>query len=236
MQARQQQLLIDVEVRETRRLLLRALRRRRGAEADAFLDGEFLAVADRPAIMHAILVAAVTAGGADASDLQRHDLQTATLRMEAQRGLSDDFAAFFASAGPARQTASTAAVISREAVIVDDIDHSPVYRGRRVLDAMRAAGFRAVHSYPLPDTDGEVRGVLSLYYWRRYAAEAYPASSRRPPPRRPADRIIWSNPTGCDGPDGVPARVAGAGLAGLPPGRSSTRPAAAAARAASEAE
>jgi hypothetical protein len=167
MQARQQQLLIDAELRETRRLLLRALRRRRGAEADAFLDEEFLAVADRPAIVHAILTAAVTAGGAVTCDLQRHDPQTRTLRIEAQRGLSDDFAAFLAAAGPARPTASTAALISRQAVIVDDIDHSPHYRSRGALDAMRAAGFRAVHSYPLPDADGEVRGVLSLYFWRR---------------------------------------------------------------------
>ena len=209
MQARQHQLHVDMEVRETRRLLLRGLRRRRGAQADAFLDEEFLAVADRPAIVGAILVAAVTVGGADACDLQRCDPQTATLVVEAQRGFSGEFAAFFASAGPAGQTASSAAVSSREPVIVDDVGRSLVYRGRRVRDAMRAAGIRAVHSYPLPDADGEVRGVLSLYYWRRSAQRG--VSSLIAAAAAQALRGLWDEPGSGPGrePDQLGAQEAG---------------------------
>jgi hypothetical protein len=134
LRARREQLVIDAEVRETRRLLLQALRRRHGAQATAFLDEDFLAVGDRPVVVHAILVAAVTAGGADACDLQLRDPRTAQLRVEACRGFSDD---------PGR---------------------GPVFRRPPRPGLRCAAGFEAVLSYPLLDAAGEVCGVLSLYY------------------------------------------------------------------------
>jgi len=169
-------------------------------------DHPYAATMEETVLEQAVLDAA---GGADACDLQRHDPQTAALVVEAQRGLRDEFAVFFASAGPARKTASTAAVISRQAVIVDDIDHSPVYRGRRVLDAMRAAGIRAVHSYPLPDAGGEVRGVLSLYYWRRSAQRD--VSSLIAAAAAQALRRLWDEPGSGPGrePDQLGVREAG---------------------------
>lgn len=48
--AEQHQLVIDAEVRATRRALLRALRQRGGVDAVALLDWGFLAVADRPTV------------------------------------------------------------------------------------------------------------------------------------------------------------------------------------------
>ena len=113
-QAHREQLLIDAEVRQTRRLLLQALRWH-GTGAAAFLDEDFLAVADRPAIVQAILAAAVSAGAADACDLQLYDPQTASLRMEALRGFSGDFAAFFATVGGTQPTACAAALTTGRA-------------------------------------------------------------------------------------------------------------------------
>lgn len=168
--AHREQLLIDAEVRQTRRLLLRALGRP-GAGAAAFLDEDFLAVADRPAIVQAILAAAGTAGAADACDLQLYDPQTASLRMEALRGFSGDFAAFFATVGSTQPTACAAALNTGRAVLVDDVCRSPVFAAGPALEHLRAAGSRAVRSYPLLTADGGVFGVLSLHY-------------RQPAPRR----------------------------------------------------
>jgi hypothetical protein len=167
MQADAQQRLIDAEVAETRRLLLKALRRRGGTGAAAFLDEDFLAIADKPAVVAAILDAATTAGGADFCDLQLYDPVTASLRMEALRGFSADFAVFFATVDATSPTACAAALTTRQAVLVDDVAHSPVFDASPALVQLRAAGSRAVRSYPLLAASGELYGVLSLHYRQR---------------------------------------------------------------------
>jgi hypothetical protein len=169
-QTHRQQQLIDAEVRETRRLLVGALRRH-GTDAAALLDEDFLAVADRPSIVQAILAAALTTGAADACDLQLYDPQTTSLRMEALRGFSGEFAALFATVDRTQATACATALNRREAVLVDDVSHSSIFEGSPALEHMRAAGSQAVRSYPLLTADGAVFGVLSLHY-------------RQPAPRR----------------------------------------------------
>lgn len=96
MRAHRDQSAIDAELRETRRILLRALHRP-GNGATAFLDEDFLAVADRPAVTQAIVTAAVTAWAADACDRQLYDRETASLTMAAQRAFSGEFTSFFAT-------------------------------------------------------------------------------------------------------------------------------------------
>jgi hypothetical protein len=177
LRARQDQRLIDAEVQETRRALLHALRHRGGTDAVAFLDADFLAVADRPTIVAAILDAAMTAGAADSCDLQIYDPATATLRMHAQRGFKDDFVASFAAVDDILPTACAAALTTRQTVLVDDVTRSPIFLGHPTLEPVRAAGTRAVRSYPLLAPDGDVHAVLSLHY-------------RQPAPRRGVPELV----------------------------------------------
>src|SRR5262245_65363045 len=48
--------------------------------------------------------------------------------------------------------------------IVEDITHSDIFAGQPSLDALIAAGVRAVHSVPLTSTTGNLVGVLSVHY------------------------------------------------------------------------
>jgi hypothetical protein len=177
MRARLQQRAIDVEVAETRRRLISHLRRRAGHGGLTFLDPGFLAVADRPTIAEAVLEAALTAGGADYCDLQSYEPETATLRLEAQRGFDDEFLAFFGIVGSDRVTACAVAAATREAVLVDDVLRSPIFVDGPTRAAVQAAGTRAVYSYPLLDPYGALHGVLSMHY-------------RRPSPRHGMPELV----------------------------------------------
>ncbi|GIE99734.1 hypothetical protein Ari01nite_71990 [Paractinoplanes rishiriensis] len=161
--AQRQQYLIDVEVRATRRALLRLVHRRDGP--DAFCDPDFLACADRPTLYQAILQTAVTAGGADRADLQLYDRSAAALRLVAQHGFTAEFLTFFATVDTSTPTACAAAMSTRRPVVVHDITFSPVFAGQPTLEPLLAAGSRAVTSYPLI-TRGELFGVLSFHYRR----------------------------------------------------------------------
>ena len=66
---------------------------------------------------------------------------------------------------------------AREAVIVDDVNDSPVFAGSPALEQLRVADSRAMHSYPLLTADGGVYGVLSLHY-------------HQPSPRRGVPELI----------------------------------------------
>jgi hypothetical protein len=92
------------------------------AQGTAFLDEDFLAVADRPAIVQAI---AVTADDADACDLQRYDPGSASLQSEALHATTSR--PFFAAVGRTQPTACTTALNTREAVLVDDVGRSPIF-------------------------------------------------------------------------------------------------------------
>jgi hypothetical protein len=70
-----------------------------------------------------------------------------------------------ATAGPAQPGIGILALATRQPVIVDDIEFSPVIKGR-ARAALRASRIRAVHAYPLLDGGGQVHAVLSLHYWQ----------------------------------------------------------------------
>jgi hypothetical protein len=165
--AQHEQRLVDAEVRTTRRAVLRALRRRGGANAAAILDEDFLAVADRPTIYQAIVGVAVAAGRAAFVDLQMYDRHARVLRLVAQHGFSSRFLAFFAAVDVAQPTACAAAFASCRPVLVDDVTRSAIFVGQPTVEPMLDAGSRAVHSYPLLAAPDEVVGVLSFHYRER---------------------------------------------------------------------
>ncbi|MCY1139472.1 STAS domain-containing protein [Actinoplanes sp. Pm04-4] len=159
---RLQQQAVDGEVRATRRDLLTRLRHRLRTEPRALTGLDFLAVADRPAVVSGILTAATIAGGADACDLQLYDRGATMLRSAGRRGLPSGFRASADVIG--REQLAERAV--GRPVVVPDITRSPIFAGQPGLDLMRAAGLFALRCYFLRDDTGRLLGVLSMYYRR----------------------------------------------------------------------
>jgi GAF domain-containing protein len=172
--ARLDQQAIDGEIRGTRRRLLTRLRERLRHDHEALSSEEFLAVADFPAVLDAILLTATIVGAADACDLQLPDPATGMLVIVRHRGFSANFLAYFAVVGPREATACATAATTGEPVIVDDIAESPIFAGQPTLEMMLAAGSRAVHSHPLHDEDGRLLGVLSFHYRITHPRRGHP--------------------------------------------------------------
>jgi hypothetical protein len=164
--ASRQQRLIDVEVQETRRTLLRSVRHRSwNLEVAALLDEDFLTVADRQTVIQAVINIAVTATSADMCALQTYDRDTHTLRIEGHHGFPSEFLAFFGTIGEHQAGCACASALTNgRPVLVNDITRSSIFTDQQTLDLMRAAGSRAVHSFPLVSANGTVSGVLSLHY------------------------------------------------------------------------
>jgi hypothetical protein len=157
--AQNEQWLVDAEVRETRRALLRVARLHTRLPALGFLDADFLALADRSTVLRAIIDAAVGVGGAAAADLQLCDPEAGTLRIAEQRGFGAPFLAFFADVGPGTPSACATAWSTRAPVVVDQVTRSPIFAGHltggRVVPAARfgrCGGGGAV--VPLPEAAG----------------------------------------------------------------------------------
>jgi GAF domain-containing protein len=159
----QQQNLIDAEVRATRRELVRAIRRH-SEHTVAFLDEDFLAVADQAAIQLAIVEAAITVGGALRADLQLYDARAGLLRMAGQHGFPGQFLSYFAAIDKAQGTACSEVLSRREPVLVDDVSRSPIFRTQLTLEIMLDVGSHAVYSYPLHTAGGGLIGVLSFHH------------------------------------------------------------------------
>jgi GAF domain-containing protein len=161
-----QQARVDKEVRATRLALLREARKRAGEATAVLFDTEFLALADEPAVFHAILQAALYSAAADSCDLQLLDRQDGRLRIRAQHGFTDSFLTAFDAVTTKDPTACAVALAIRKPVLVHDIISSPIFTGQPTLPPMLEAGTRAVASYPLFDGDPQVIGVLSFHYRR----------------------------------------------------------------------
>lgn len=161
---RLQQQAVDSEIRTSRRRILSDLRTRLPTDPHALCSEDFLAVADTPTVLDAIILTAVIVGAADACDLQLHDAKTATLQIVRQRGFTRAFLTYFALVDAGQPTSCAVAATTGEPVIVDDVASSPIFAGQPSLDVVLAAGTRAVHSHPLHDDAGRLLAVLSLHY------------------------------------------------------------------------
>ena len=114
----------------------------------------------------ALSIAARTVGSAASCDLQVYEPGAGVLRMARHHGFPPEFLDYFAAVDPAVPSACGTALDTGEPVLVDDVTASPIFRGRPTLGVMLAAGTRAVQSYPLRGTSGELLGMLSLHYAR----------------------------------------------------------------------
>ncbi|MDQ2813247.1 MAG: GAF domain-containing protein [Actinomycetota bacterium] len=93
-----------------------------------------------------------------------HHPDTGTLHLTRQYGLTDQLATCYAAVRPGQPTACATAAATGRPVIIDEITRSPIFAGQPILDVMRDAGVRAVHSHPLRHDAGHLLGELSFHY------------------------------------------------------------------------
>lgn len=115
-------------------------------------------------LLEEIIDAAMEITGAEMGNIQL--LEHGSLRIVSQHGFDPAFMDFFNSVH-CGQAACGTALQNRERVIIEDVAQSPIFAGTPELDAMLAAGARAVQSTPLVSRSGRVLGIFSTHYRSR---------------------------------------------------------------------
>jgi DNA-binding NarL/FixJ family response regulator len=110
-----------------------------------------------------VLAQAIEMAGADMGSLHILDHQTNSLHIAAQSGFSRQFLEFFNKVQHHYQSACSTALSRGRRVIVDDVAHNPIFRGRS-REIVLAEGVRAVQSVPLTTASGQLVGVLSTHF------------------------------------------------------------------------
>lgn len=111
-----------------------------------------------------ILDAAMSLLGADLGNVQLVNAGTGLLEIAAQRGFEPDFLEFFREVSIEEGTACGRSLRSGQSVMIEDVEADADYAPFREVAA--AAGYRAVHSTPLVDRDGQPLGILSTHFRR----------------------------------------------------------------------
>ena len=124
-------------------------------------------------LLSEILDAGIEITAADMGNIQLLD-DSGRLRIVAHRGFEAPFLEFLDEVHDDLAACGTA-LAKGERVVVEDVAGSPVFMGTPALDAMLAAGARAVQSTPLVSRTGKVLGMFSTHYRR---------------PRRPNEREL----------------------------------------------
>jgi anti-anti-sigma factor len=157
----------DGELDPVRREVLDLIRDRLTSEPEALLDRDFLRLADRATLLHAITWASVTAGGAYGCNVQLLDEPTASLRIAAQRGFPPEFLRYFAEVPIGPETSCGTAVAADQPEIVENIAQSPIFAGTPSGQILTLAGTQSVNTYPLHDRNGMIGGAFSLHHATR---------------------------------------------------------------------
>ena len=123
-------------------------------------------------LLDEILSAGVEITDADMGNIQL--LEDGALKIAAQRGFEAAFLDFFNSVSDGLAACGTALEQGKR-VIIEDVAESPIFAGTPALEAMLAAGARAVQSTPLVSRSGRKLGMFSTHYRS---------------PRRPGDREV----------------------------------------------
>jgi PAS domain S-box-containing protein len=110
-----------------------------------------------------ILSVAIEISGADKGNLQLLDTETGTLNLATQSGFDDPFVEFFESVA-STDTACGVALLSKERVIVENVNESEIYADKPTLTAMREADVMSVQSMPLMSSSGKVLGIISTHF------------------------------------------------------------------------
>jgi PAS domain S-box-containing protein len=128
------------------------------------LSTRMMQVEDFPELLGDIVMAAIEIAGADMGNIQL--VEEGGLRIAAQRGFETPFLDFFDYVQYG-QAACGAAFMNRQRIIVEDVERSPLFDGQP-LKVMRQAEVRSVQSTPLMTRSGEIVGMLSTHWRRRW--------------------------------------------------------------------
>jgi PAS domain S-box-containing protein len=116
-----------------------------------------------PALLEAVVEAAIEIAGSSRGTLQLHDEGCASLRLVAQRGFEREFLDFFAVVTGDDASACGHALRRRERVIVEDLSKSAIFLGTASMPIMEAAGVGALQSTPIVSRAGKLLGVFSTH-------------------------------------------------------------------------
>jgi signal transduction histidine kinase/ActR/RegA family two-component response regulator len=128
------------------------------------ISQRFLEGRDLGALLADILAAVVEITGAGHGTLQLREPKTEALRIVAHQGFSAEFLDFCAGAGSG-SAACGRALQTAERVIVEDVDHDPIFADPTMRLVMQRAGVRAVQSTPLLSKGKrDVLGMISTHF------------------------------------------------------------------------
>jgi hypothetical protein len=124
-------------------------------------------------IFQTILDCAIEANGADKGTLQHFDETADCLRIIASRGFTSDALKYFAIVRRHTNSSCAAALTQRMRIIVPEIATSYLFVGRPELKVLRDLDIAAVHSAPIVDSSGRLRGVISIHFRRSLVESLY---------------------------------------------------------------
>lgn len=114
-------------------------------------------------ITFGIVDTAISITSADCGNLQLMDPVGGDLKIVASRGLPKDWLDYWNSDCKGKGVCGTA-FESGGRIIVEDVEHSPIFIGTRAREIHLQAGVRAVQSTPLVSRSGKVLGMFSTHY------------------------------------------------------------------------
>lgn len=114
-----------------------------------------------------ILDAVISLVGADMGNVQLLNPGTRLLEIAEHRGFEKDFLESFREVSIEDGTACGRSLRSGRSITIQDVDADEDYIPYR--DIAAAAGYRAVHSTPLVDKDGQPLGILSTHFHQPHA-------------------------------------------------------------------
>jgi PAS domain S-box-containing protein len=152
----------------TRAEAVRKVRRELEADLDAMSTLQevgrlFIHEGNLESVLAAIVDAAIAISHADFGDVQLVDVTSSELRIAAQRGSPQDWLGFWEHAWKGNGVCGRA-IERKERVIVEDIEHSPIFVGTPAMEILRKAGVRALQCTPVIGRTGKLLGTISTHY------------------------------------------------------------------------
>jgi PAS domain S-box-containing protein len=156
----------DITERERSEEAIRVLNAQLSADLSAMtrmqqISTRLAQAEDFTQLLDEIVAAGTEITGADMGNIQL--FQNGVLQIASQRGFAAPFLEFFNQVSHGSAACGTA-LQRRERIIVEDVLQSPIFIGTPALDAMLAAGARAVQSTPLIGRSGTLLGMFSTHY------------------------------------------------------------------------
>ncbi|MDJ1423082.1 MAG: ATP-binding protein [Candidatus Methanoperedens sp.] len=115
-------------------------------------------------LLQEIIEAAIAITGADKGNLQLLDPSTGKLKIAAHKNFDIHFLKFFEEVEAGEAASCGMAMERLERVIVEDVTHSPIFKGSDALDVLLDEGVLAVQSTPLLARSGRLLGIISTHF------------------------------------------------------------------------